>query len=195
LGISDRSLRRILHEDLSFHPYKLMLVQELHATDYDNRKNLCQQILMRIPPTSTFFCSDEAHFHLSGTVNKQNFRYWAANNPQQLHERPLHSPKVTVWCGVSQFGVIGPYFFEDENRTVTVTFTRYVLMLETYLQHRLEEMAEDHDLEDVWFQQEGATAHTARISARCLATNVPWAVSHSKRRHRLASTVSRFKHV
>jgi len=40
LGFSDRSLRRILHEDLSFHPYKLMLVQELHATDYDNRKNL-----------------------------------------------------------------------------------------------------------------------------------------------------------
>lgn len=173
LGISDRSLRRILHEDLSFHPYKLMLVQELHATDYDNRKNLCQQILMRIPPTSTFFCSDEAHFHLSGTVNKQNFRYWAANNPRQLHERPLHSPKVTVWCGVSQFGVIGPYFFEDENRTVTVTSARYVVMLETYLQHRLEEMAEDHNLEDVWFQQDGATAHTARISLGVLKQMFP----------------------
>ncbi|KAL4084247.1 hypothetical protein QTP88_028072 [Uroleucon formosanum] len=173
LGISDRSLRRILHEDLSFHSYKLMLVQELHATDYDNRKNLCQQILLRIPPTSTFFCSDEAHFHLSGTVNKQNFRYWAANNPRQLHERPLHSPKVTVCCSVSQFGVIGPYFFEDENRTVTVTSARYVVMLVTYLQHRLEEMAEDHDLEDVWFQQDGATAHTARISLGVLQQMFP----------------------
>jgi len=111
LGISDRSFRRILHEDLSFHPYKLMLVQELHDTDYDNRKNLCQQILLPIPPTSTVFCSDEAHFYISGTVNKQNFRYWAANNLPQLHERPLHSPKVTVWCGVSQFGVIGPVLF------------------------------------------------------------------------------------
>ena len=55
-------------------------------------------------------------------------------------------------------------FFEDENRIVTVTSARYVVMLETYLQYRLEEMAEEHDLGDVWFQQDGATAHTARIS-------------------------------
>jgi hypothetical protein len=42
--------------------------------------------------------SDEAHFHFSGTVNKQNFRYWSHNKPRELHQRPLHSPKVTVWC-------------------------------------------------------------------------------------------------
>ena len=42
----------------------------------------------------------------------------------------------TVWCAVSQFGVIGPYFFEDENRTVTVTSARHVVMLETHLQRR-----------------------------------------------------------
>jgi len=41
-------------------------------------------------------------------------------------------------------------------------------MLETYLQYRLEEMAEEHDLGDVWFQQDGATAHTARISLAVL---------------------------
>ena len=126
-----------------------MLVQELNATDYGNRKNLCRQILLQIPPISTFFCSDQAHFHISGTVNKQNVQYWATNNPRQLHERPLHSPKVTVWCAMSQFGVIGPNIFEDENRTATVTSARYVVMLETNLQHRLEEMAEKHDLGDV----------------------------------------------
>jgi hypothetical protein len=32
-------------------------------------------------------------FHLSGTVNKQNFRYWAAENPRELHALPLHSQK------------------------------------------------------------------------------------------------------
>jgi len=26
---------------------------------------------------------------------KQNIRYWADTNPRELHERPLHSPKVT----------------------------------------------------------------------------------------------------
>jgi hypothetical protein len=59
--------------------------------------------------------SDEAHFHLSGYVNKHNFRYWAAANPQQLHERPLHSDKVTIWCAISSNGVIGPYFFENDD--------------------------------------------------------------------------------
>jgi hypothetical protein len=39
--------------------------------------------------------TDEAHFYLSGFVNKQNFRYWAAENPHQLHQHPLYSEKVT----------------------------------------------------------------------------------------------------
>ena len=48
----------------------------------------------------TLIMCDEAHFHLNNTVNKQNFRYWASENPRELHQRPLHSPKVTVWCGM-----------------------------------------------------------------------------------------------
>jgi hypothetical protein len=59
--------------------------------------------------------TDEAHFHLSGCVNKQNFRCWAEQNPQQLHQRALHSARVTVWCGVENFRGIGPYLFEDED--------------------------------------------------------------------------------
>jgi len=55
-----------------------------------------QEMLNRIQARSTFFSSGEAHFHLSGAVNKQNFRYWAENNSKQIHERPIYSPKVTV---------------------------------------------------------------------------------------------------
>jgi hypothetical protein len=58
--------------------------------------------------------TDEAHFRLSGCVKKQNFRYWAVDNPQQLHQWPLYSVRVTVWCEVANFGVIASYFFEDE---------------------------------------------------------------------------------
>ena len=35
----------------------------------------------------TLIMSDEAHFHLNGTVNKQNFRYLALENPRKLHQR------------------------------------------------------------------------------------------------------------
>jgi len=48
--------------------------------------------------------------------------------------RPLHISKVTVWCTISSFGIIGPYFFEDEKeRAVTVTGPHYVHMLENFL--------------------------------------------------------------
>jgi len=55
--------------------------------------------------------NDEAHFHLNGSVNKQKFRYWAPQNPHEVHERVLHSPKVTVWYAIGKVGVTGPYFF------------------------------------------------------------------------------------
>jgi len=38
--------------------------------------------------------SDEAHFHLHGTVNKYNFRYWSAANPHELHHRPTYDPNL-----------------------------------------------------------------------------------------------------
>ncbi|KAJ4425331.1 hypothetical protein ANN_28251 [Periplaneta americana] len=46
--------------------------------------------------------SDEAHFELSGSVNKHNVRYWSA---RQLQMKPLHSQKVAVWCESCQHSV------------------------------------------------------------------------------------------
>jgi hypothetical protein len=68
--------------------------------------------------------SNEAHFHLSGYVNKQNFRHWAEENLRLLHKSPLHSQKATVWCGLSSFGVLGPHFFENNRHAVMVTAER-----------------------------------------------------------------------
>ena len=168
--ISDRTVRRILHADPRMHLYKMMVAKELSVTDWEIRRTLSEDILQHVPPTSVLWCSDEAHFHLSGTVNKQNFWYWAQNNPRDLHQRPLHSPRVTVWCAVSRLGVVGPYFFEEGGETVTVTSNRYCEMLENFLQHRLEEF---YDSEDFWFQQDGATAHTARRSLGILREMFP----------------------
>jgi len=33
---------------------------------------------------NTVLMTDEAHLHLSGYANKQNYRYWAPENPQEL---------------------------------------------------------------------------------------------------------------
>jgi len=117
------------------------------------------------------FMSDEAHFHLNGYVNKQNCRYWSPVNPQQLHEEPLHTPKVTVWCAIGATQIIGPYFFEDNRQTTTENSERYIEMLTQFffpeLQRRLV------SIRKVWFQQDGATSHTARASMEVLRQKFP----------------------
>lgn len=143
-------------------------ISELNQTDFVNRQNLCENMLGQIAPEAAFFSSDEAHFHVCGAVNKQNFRYWAKSNPQIIQEIPLHSHKLTVWCAISQFGVIGPYFFEEDGVTVTVNSERYVALLQNYLQPRMEEIIENEGLGVVRLQHYGATAHTVWISLNIL---------------------------
>ena len=65
--------------------------------------------------------SDEAHFHLSGYVNKQNCRYWNVKNLKIIHELPLHPQKVTVRCGMTCERIIGHYFFQNEIEKLRVT--------------------------------------------------------------------------
>ncbi|GFW95442.1 transposase [Trichonephila clavipes] len=73
-----------------------------------------------------FLSGDEAHFCLNGYVNKQNWRIWSEANPQVYVETPLHPEKLTVWCALWAGGIIGPYFFKnDEGHNVTVNGDRY----------------------------------------------------------------------
>ena len=91
-------------------------------------------------------------------------RHWSAKNPRQLHQTPLHCQRVTVWCAISSVGIIGRYFFEENERAVTVNAARYREMIEEFFLPHLEEM----DVGDVWFQQDGATAYTARAPMELL---------------------------
>jgi len=60
---------------------------------------------------------------------------------------------------------VGPYFFEEGGVTVTMTSNRYCEMLKNFLRPKIEEY-ENRDA--FWFQQDGATAHTARYSRSVL---------------------------
>ena len=131
LGISNHSVRRILHQDLHFHPYKVVVVQELIQQDWINRVETRQHLIERLPDAVVFF-SDEVHFHISGCVNKQNMRYWSGANPSEIHQRPLHSDRFTVWCAISRIGIIGPYFFDEDDRAVAVNSERYVTMIQEF---------------------------------------------------------------
>ncbi|GBL89158.1 hypothetical protein AVEN_255278-1 [Araneus ventricosus] len=81
--------------------------------------------------------TDEAHFYLQGSVNTQNCRIWARENPFQMQPLPLHSQNVTVWYGFTAAFIIGPFFFEDIGPsgpvTCTVNGTRYEFLLRNQL--------------------------------------------------------------
>ncbi|GFS66773.1 transposase [Trichonephila clavipes] len=104
--------------------------------------------------------SDEAHFWLNGYVNKQNYRIWSEANPQVYVETPLHPEKLTVWCALWAGGIIGPYFKNDEGHNVTINGDRYRAMITNFFIPELN----NHDVQELWFQQDGATCHTARAT-------------------------------
>jgi hypothetical protein len=66
---------------------------------------------------------------------------------------PLHPKRCTIWCAVSAVGIVGPLFFGD---TMTVKHTQ-VLGDNFILLHE----GMGVQLEEMFFQQDGAEQHTA----------------------------------
>ena len=107
---------------------------------------------------SDLWTSDEAHFHHDGQVNSKNNIYWGTKAPIQVTQKPLHSPKVTVWAALSGKETIGPFFFENENGiTVTVNSERYIVILERFWEE-LEAKCGTRRTRQ-YLQQDGATPH------------------------------------
>jgi len=164
IGVSRRSLQRIIHDDLNLFPYKIQITSKLNSLDLPIREQFCQKIIEMAEEDNNFinclFMSDEAHFDLNGNVNKQNCRIWSQSNPEILHETELHPERVTVWCAVSSRCIVGPYFFEENGVTVTVNGDRYLNMLKEFFYPELRQRRIPFN--SIWFQQDGATAHIAR---------------------------------
>ena len=52
--------------------------------------------------------------HLGGYVNKQTCRIWGIENPHAYIEKPTHRKRITDWCGFWSRGIVGAFFFENE---------------------------------------------------------------------------------
>ncbi|GFY12214.1 uncharacterized protein TNCV_4935031 [Trichonephila clavipes] len=136
-----------------------------HQNDHQARRRFVEWAQNEIAVVPDFhkriLFSDEAHFWLNGYVNKQNCRIWSEANPQVYVETPLHPEKLTVWCALWAGGIIGLYFLKnDEGHNVTVNGDRYRAMITNFFIPELN----NHDVQELWFQQDGATCHTARAT-------------------------------
>ena len=101
--------------------------------------------------------SDEAHFDLGGYVNKQNCRVWGTENQHAYIEKPTHPKRVTVLRILVQKYNWTIFFENEQGEAVAVNGDRYRALLNEFLFIKIEE----EDIGNIWFQQDGATCHTA----------------------------------
>ena len=90
----------------------------------------CFIMCSKCPPLlckHTWMCKHTGH------VNSKNNIFWGTTPPEGCLQRPLHSVKCTAWVAISKHGLIGPFWFEDENqRSVTVNTERYLGVIKKF---------------------------------------------------------------
>ncbi|GFV88035.1 uncharacterized protein TNCV_3241851 [Trichonephila clavipes] len=132
----------------------------IHQNDHQARRRFVEWAQNEIAVVPDFhkriLFSDEAHFWLNGYVNKQNCRIWSEANPQVYVETPLHPEKLTG----ALYGLVESFFKNDEGHNVTVNGDRYRAMITNFFIPELN----NHNVQELWFQQDGATCHTARAT-------------------------------
>jgi hypothetical protein len=77
----------------------MQLTQELKRADHIKRRKFVNWVLSKqcsVDFVKKIIFSDEAHFHLSGYVNKQNCQIWGNENPRASMEKQMHPQRVTV---------------------------------------------------------------------------------------------------
>ncbi|GFU76884.1 hypothetical protein TNCV_4520401 [Trichonephila clavipes] len=82
----------------------------IHQNDHQARRRFveCPQNEIAVVPDfhKRILFSHEAHFWLSGNVNKQDCCISSEANPQAYVETPLHPEKLTVWCALWAGGIL-----------------------------------------------------------------------------------------
>ena len=66
-----------------------------------------------------------------GFLTRLTFLYvfWGSEVPNEVAERPLHNVKCTAWCAISHHGIIGTYWFKNDEKAVTINSEWYIAIL------------------------------------------------------------------
>lgn len=154
IGVSPTLVFNILHDDLHLKPYKFQQWQKLEPHDYEKRVEFATWFLnLRSDAKWFLICTDEAYFYLTLPINKQNNRIWSHSKPEEGIEIPLNDEKILVWCAISANKIYGVYYFED-----SVNQHNYLEMLQNFFWPK---HLRTSDYKKYYFQQDGATPHTA----------------------------------
>jgi transposase len=153
LQLPQKTIWRVLHKRLVIKPYKLQMVQALTPNDKIVRHQFCVEMQVDMEDEDFVGClvfTDEATFHVNGKVTRHNLRIQGTENPHSTSEHVWDSPKMNVFCAITQMKIYGPFIFMED----TVTRMTYLDMLQQWLIPQL-----DDDSNNYLFQQDGAPPH------------------------------------
>ena len=157
--VSRSSVHRLRY-DLNLKQYTLSIMQHLKENDIESGLHFAHWVKTNPAFVDLLWLSDESYCYLNYAINKKNCRHWGTEKPENHLEKSLHSEKVTVWAALSKDGIIGPFFFEDQDgHAETINSERYLCILNKKFVPalRTKGLSVDH----IWFQQDGATPHTS----------------------------------
>ena len=122
-------------------------------------------------PSPRYTCHDATVRHLALPKQTKLPILGAYKSTPTARAATTQSSGRCVVC-ISAQEIIGPYFFEgDDGVSVTVNAERYNHMLESFFLPELRRR--NWNMARAWFQQDGATAHTARLSMNTLRAAFP----------------------
>ena len=174
LPISLSSLKRILRDDLMLKPFKSRRFHRLQGQkDFTARYHMSKLVLDYISDDPIFLSrilwTDECFLKLNGTMNHHNIRWWASENPHRYLEKSLNATGVMVFVGISTYGPIGPFFFDELESNIkktrqsrnSVSGPSYYELLTTKVIPELTSYYPKELFDQLIFQLDGAPGHKA----------------------------------
>lgn len=175
LPVSHETVRKIMREELCLKPYKPQKVQKLTDANKAARLLACLKFLQQDPDFwKNCWFSDEAHFSLNGSVNKQNDRWWASENPQHYVEQVAHPQRVTVFAAIHPSKGIVFCFMEG-----IIDSTAYINAMEDEIIPQIYAKSTSETDFDV-FMQDGAGPHVSHQTMAFLQDDPCFAALVSK---------------
>ena len=137
LGLSPSTVWRVMTNDLKLFPYKISTHHVLKEQDKEKCIAMCEWFNDKLEETPSWlnhiWFSDEAHFHLNGAVINYNNIFWVEQAPEEISEKQRKGAEVTAFIAFNpKHSLLGPYWFEERGKTVTVNSPRYCVIMQRF---------------------------------------------------------------
>lgn len=166
-----RSTTNRILRTFKFHPYHINLTQQLEREDFQRRVRFCNCAQDQIQRNSALWkiaFLDEATFNNGGQVNRHDCHYYSDVNPHWQRNQEFQKQwSINIWIGIMGDHIIGLYFFEEN-----LNAANYLHFFQNDLPDLLRSIG-NQVLRIMWFQQDGAPAHKARIVKTYLSRRFP----------------------